>query len=207
MKRSYLVGFGIVLFLFTFAGSCSNFKIERNGKTYGAAVCVTFEDFEKKKDPDLPVPLASGVNLVVAVKPEEGSNLKELCPNGQLVWRQWIKSTKWWMGKGKVHDENTWYRDGPSSSNPDIPNERLTREDRTNGYEYKFADTPRRGSRHARDGDVTIDFVTCFGCSTNGTFKPLVCFTWGWTQDEDGDVSRDGLDELKTEDFNKMKLP
>lgn len=189
-------------------------EVQCNGKTVGAVVEITFKKEERKKVETTnvfgqsAVIEMSGAHMEVGVKPKAGERLQDCCPGGQLVWRQWTRSSKGYMSTNtnEWKDKDTWYPDIANGSR-NLPTYPPTPEQAKNGFTERFVDRPARAVSSAKDGDIKWEAVTAFGCLKNGVFTPLAAFKWGFEMDSDGDVDLDGPSQVSLSDLKDMNMP
>lgn len=207
-QTRYFLG-GIFLILTLLCMGCPlEIDLICNGKTVGAIIEISFETEEDQVIEgrnilnQLVRTKAAGAHMEVGVKPGPGMNLKDCCPEGQLVWRQWVRSNK----SLQTHAANTWYPDIVKGSR-NLPTYPPTEAQKKEGFHHRFVDRPARPVHMAKDGDLTWEAIAVFGCLFNGQFTPLASFKWGWEMDSDGDVSLESLSKVDLATLKKMNLP
>lgn len=196
-------------------GCTLTIKIVCNGVEYATLVELSFVEEENQTltGTDIfgsPISVAAaGAHLEVGLKPISPDALRNCCPNGRMVWRQWTRSNKSVRNvtTGGMQAANTWYADALADGSRNLPTYPPTSEQAAQGYTERFVDRPARSVSSARDSDLEWEAVTVFGCLTEFGFKPLAAFTWGWEMDDDGDVDLSSPSELSMEALSGLGLP
>jgi len=181
-----------------------NLIIKCNGSKIGAVLDLSLSATERK----IQGKQFRGAHMSVGLKLKNKALLDECCP--KRTWRQWTKSTKAYNKPSPLGSvlitPNKWNVDfNPKNASSNLPSRKP---DLTFSKEQQF-DLIFRDSPMVTIKDVTVEFITCYGCveSDGVTFKPLGCFTWSYEVESDGDIEVDGFKNLDLKKLKTMNLP